>query len=77
MIRVKSLLYTLQWEGNQYFYLAEIIGGTFGKGNVEEFMDHKRNRGTYEPVWVTVNSLARLDVRPKELVPILEGLVYV
>lgn len=53
--------------GTQYFFLSEIIDGEFGTGQGEEYIDENRERGTYSPVWVELDHLSSLDVRPKEV----------
>lgn len=53
-VTIRELIGKLEYNGTQYFYLAEIMEGEFGTGAGEEFTDLKRNRGTYEPVWVFI-----------------------
>ncbi|PLT28859.1 NUDIX domain-containing protein [Peribacillus deserti] len=62
-IRIRQLFETAEYNGTQYFYLAEITGGTFGEGEGEEF--NENGQGTYQPEWVDISSLMSLDVRPE------------
>lgn len=56
----------------QRFYAAEIVGGTFGAGAGEEFTaERAAERGSYRPVWAPLGELARLDVRPRTVVPLI------
>ena len=63
----KGSLGIVNYNGVQYFFIAEIIGGVFGTGNGEEFGNECRNRGTYEPMWVDLEQLSSLDVYPIEI----------
>ena len=52
----------------QRYYLASIVGGTFGTGRGTEMITSGTTaRGTYRPVWVDLTSLTELDVRPRAL----------
>lgn len=66
-VKVGDCIATIEFNGIQYFFLAEIMDGNFGTGVGEEYTDKKRKRGTYLPMWVEINKLSTLDVRPKEL----------
>jgi 8-oxo-dGTP diphosphatase len=66
-ITVSELFTTIEWNGTQYFYLGKIEKGVFGTGAGEEFMDASRDRGTYEPMWVDIKDLNKLDIKPKEV----------
>ena len=63
-ISIKDSLGMANYNGEQYFFIAEVIGGTFGTGGGEEFKDKFRDRGTYEPMWIELERLLSLDVRP-------------
>ncbi|WP_203248234.1 NUDIX hydrolase [Sporosarcina beigongshangi] len=67
-VAIKGSLGIINYNGVQYFFIAEIIGGVFGTGNGEEFGDECRDRGTYEPMWVELEQLLSLDVHPIEIV---------
>jgi 8-oxo-dGTP diphosphatase len=64
---IKECIATVLYNGTQYFFLAEIIDGEFGTGKGEEYTDENRQRGTYLPMWVDINKLSSLEVRPKEV----------
>jgi 8-oxo-dGTP diphosphatase len=52
----------------QRYYLASILGGTFGTGRGTEMITSGMTaKGTYRPVWVDLTSLTELDVRPRAL----------
>ena len=57
------------------YYDAWIVGGSFGTGSWpdhEALTPHERERnGTHEPVWVSLEDLRGLDVRPPALAALL------
>lgn len=66
-VNIQECIAKVNFNGTQYFFLAEITGGTFGTGQGEEYTDEKRNRGTYLPIWVDIDELHSVDVKPKEV----------
>ena len=54
-----------------HFFRAEIAGGEFGSGEWPDHADEtpaaREQGGTHEPMWVPLEDLTRLDVRPPEL----------
>lgn len=64
---IKSSLGIVNYNGVQYFFIAKVIGGTFGTGEGKEYKDKCRNRGTYEPMWIGLEQLSSLDVHPIEI----------
>lgn len=62
-ICIEDCFEQVQYNGTQYYFLANITGGTFGTGNGEEFSSDER--GYYEPIWMDIDSLNEIDVRPK------------
>ncbi|MBM7691435.1 ADP-ribose pyrophosphatase YjhB (NUDIX family) [Peribacillus deserti] len=66
-VLIKELFGTAEYNGTQYFFLAHSTGGDFGTGQGQEFFDSGRGRGTYKPIWVEINSLSSLDVRPRQI----------
>jgi len=64
-IRIIDEFGEVEFNGTQYFYLAEIIDGIFGTGQGEEFLESESDRGTYHPMWVEINNLATINVKPK------------
>ena len=57
----------VEFNGTQYFFLAEIFDGVFGSGQGEEFSGYESDRGTYHPMWVEINNLATINVKPKSV----------
>lgn len=66
-VNVVECFQKVECNGTQYFFLAEIIEGTFGTGRGEEYTGEKGDRGTYLPIWVDIEKLSSLDVKPKEV----------
>lgn len=66
-VNVSECVSKVDFNGSQYFFLAEIVGGTFGAGQGEEYTDLNRDRGAYLPVWVDIANLSNLDVKPREV----------
>ncbi|MBK3493641.1 NUDIX domain-containing protein [Viridibacillus sp. YIM B01967] len=73
-VNVNECIAKVKFNGIQYFFLAEIIEGSFGTGQGEEYTDENRNRGTYQPMWVDIENLLSIDVRPKEVVERIHSL---
>lgn len=66
-ISIKDSLGIVNYTGVQYFFIAEVIGGTFGTGQGKEFSGEVRDRGAYEPTWIELDNLLSLDVHPIEI----------
>jgi 8-oxo-dGTP diphosphatase len=66
-VTVKDCIAKVEYNGTQYFFLSEIIDGEFGTGQGEEYTDENRDRGTYLPMWVDLDKLSSIDVKPKEV----------
>lgn len=66
-VKINECIAKLEFNGTQYFFLSEIIKGTFGTGEGEEFTNKNRNRGTYFPIWIEIEKLSTIDVKPKEV----------
>ncbi|WP_318241650.1 NUDIX hydrolase [Sporosarcina quadrami] len=73
-IEIKESIGTVHFNGVQYYFLSEIIGGTFGTGSFEEYGEN-HNRGSYEPMWLPIDKLVSLDVRPMEIAEVVTELV--
>ena len=71
-IRIQRPLIQIEKNGTHYFFLADIIGGKFGTGTGEEYTHTSVQRGTYEPMWININDLHTLDVRPREIADMLQ-----
>jgi mutator protein MutT len=65
--RVIRLAAEVWFNGNQqFFFLVEQVGGTFGSGAGEEFAsDGDPARGTYEPIWMPLEQVTVQNVLPK------------
>jgi 8-oxo-dGTP diphosphatase len=66
-VKILECIAKINFNGTQYFILSEIINGTFGTGQGEEYSGIKRDRGTYLPIWVDIKRLPSLNVKPKEV----------
>ena len=66
-ISIREYFETVSLNGTQYYYLADIVGGEFGTGQGVEMQKNELERGTYQPIWVDINSLFTIDVKPKEI----------
>ncbi len=61
-------------ESQQYYFRAAVTGGSFGTGTgIELGSPEESETGSYRPVWVSVDRLDELDVRPRGLVDLLLG----
>jgi 8-oxo-dGTP pyrophosphatase MutT (NUDIX family) len=70
-VEIQECLATVEFIGFQYFFLAVIREGEFGTGCGEEYSNPQS--GTYLPVWVELNELDHLDVKPKEAEDIIQN----
>lgn len=66
-VKVLRCIDRINFNGIQYFFLAEIRGGNFGSGSGEEYIDPDRNRGTYLPLWVDLDELDSINIIPKKI----------
>ena len=59
------------------YFRAEIVGGRFGTGEWPDHADRdaqtRERRGTYEGVWLPLDSLGDVDVRPRDLAEFIGG----
>ena len=69
-VEVGELLATVPFNGTQYYYFAKIIGGQFGTGQAEEFLEV--DSGTYLPLWVSISELDGKTVIPHEVATALK-----
>lgn len=68
-VRLKSnFIRSTRKDGSEeiYFY-ADIVAGDFGSGKGEEY-SADRGQGSYAPMWVDIDRLGKLDVRPENVV---------
>lgn len=56
-VRVNECIAKIKYNGTQYYFLTEIINGTFGTGQ-EEYTYKERARGIYLPTWVDIYMLS-------------------
>jgi len=66
-VKVNECISEVEFKGTQYFFLSVIISGSIGTGQGEEYTDENRNKGTYLPMWIDIESLSSIDVRPNEV----------
>ena len=63
-------------ERPQHYFLATIVGGTFGAGTGPEFgADVPPEKGTYRAAWLPLAALPRSDVRPRPIAAALPAIV--
>jgi ADP-ribose pyrophosphatase YjhB (NUDIX family) len=74
-VEIHECLAKVKFNGIQYFFLAEIIRGTFGAGQGEEYTDEQRNRGTYLPIWFEIEDLNSINIKPKEVAIKIQNLL--
>ncbi|MGG0668367.1 NUDIX hydrolase [Sporosarcina koreensis] len=65
-IEVIECLGIVEFNGEQHYFIAKIVGGEFGTGQGEEY-DEIRSHGLYEPIWIQIAALDSLDVRPMRI----------
>jgi 8-oxo-dGTP diphosphatase len=65
-VAIRKLVVTGEWQGREQFYfLVDEIGGTFGTGTGEEMNHPNPEKGTYQPVWIPVLQLFDLPIKPR------------
>lgn len=69
-VDIGELLTTVPFNGTQYYFFAKIIGGQFGTGQAEEFLE--QDGGTYLPLWLPLSELDGKTVIPYEVVTALK-----
>ena len=70
--------YEEDFDRSRFVYFdARIVGGEFGTGlwpdHAERDAGARERSGTHEPVWVLLDELDGLDIRPKALVELLRA----
>lgn len=73
-IKIKECFQKVHYNGTQYYFIGEVISGQFGSGQGEEFTDSTRNRGIYQPMWINLDDLLSLDIRPIDVAKRLHSL---
>ena len=74
-VHLKECINKLENDGTQYFFLAEILEGIIGTGQGEEYLDKSRDRGTYQPMWVEIEALPSINVKPREVADCIQSLL--
>lgn len=74
-VKVNECIAEVEFGGMQYFFLSEVINGTFGTGQGEEYTDGDRGRGTYLPIWVDIERLSFIRVKPSEVALMVQSLL--
>ncbi|RWS41762.1 NUDIX domain-containing protein [Bacillus mycoides] len=64
-IQMGHLIATVEYNGTEYYYDAHIIDGIFGSGKGEEF--ELKGRGSYIPIWMPINELPNLNIKPYDV----------
>ena len=75
-VELGELVHDESFGGTHFLYYdAWIVGGTFGTGDwpdhAELTASERKRAGTYEAVWVPLEDLSGLDVRPNVLAAML------
>lgn len=73
-VEIRECLAELEYQGTQYFFLANVVSGTIGSGKGEEFTDRNQDHGTYLPMWVKIEDLTAIDVKPRVIANKVEDL---
>lgn len=73
-VSIGRLVATVQFGANvQQYFSADVTGGHWGSGQGPEMLGlGDAADGTYAAVWVPVSRLRDLDVRPRDLVAVIE-----
>ena len=71
-IEVKDCIAEIDFDGKQFYFLGDIVGGVFGTGQGEEFLNE--NKGAYIPEWVNIDDLLSINVKPKEVAEKVQSL---
>ncbi|MDM5194542.1 NUDIX domain-containing protein [Bacillus hominis] len=64
-IQVEHLIAKVEYKGTEYYYNAHITDGVFGSGKGEEF--ELKGRGSYIPIWMPINELSNLNIKPYDV----------
>ena len=78
-VRIDRLLLIARFgQDDHYCYLAHVAGGTFGTGAGPEFTERSAEmHGTYAPVWLALDQVGGLDVRPGPIAAaIIDGTLF-
>jgi 8-oxo-dGTP pyrophosphatase MutT (NUDIX family) len=70
-IEIEKLITTVSFNSLQYYFKGKYIKGEFGTGVGEEFHQADQDRGIYIPELIEKDHLQYLDIRPKEILPLI------
>lgn len=72
-VDIGSLVAVVQFRGDvQYYFAAEVRGGTYGTGTGPELRRTLEDpRGTYRPVWIPLDELTAIPIRPRKMAEIV------
>jgi 8-oxo-dGTP diphosphatase len=71
-VAIRKLVVEGNFNGDpQYYYLVDVIDGTFGTGTGEEMNHVNPGKGTYQPVWMPIAQLLNQPVKPREMAELL------
>lgn len=71
-VAIQRLVVTADLQGrSQYYFLVDVIGGTFDTGTGEEMNHPKPEKGTYQPVWMPIAQLLDQPIKPREMAELL------
>ena len=66
-IQIKRLAKKVNYNGTQYYYEAIIVGGTFGNGKGEEYINNDSGCNKYIPMWVPIKDVLNINIKPLEV----------
>ena len=58
-----------------HYYAGVILGGEFGTGVGPEYTKYPETRGSYKPVWMTIEEALDLDIFPPKLIDYIHDIV--
>jgi 8-oxo-dGTP pyrophosphatase MutT (NUDIX family) len=62
---IRKLAVVADWQGRtQYYFLAELLGGSFGTGTGEEMITPRPEKGSYQPLWMPIAELSSQPIKP-------------
>lgn len=71
-VNPKKLVYIYEKDNTtQYYYLCEMIGGSFGTGQGLEIINYWERKGFYLPDLIKIDRIDQLNLEPKKLTNIL------
>ncbi len=73
-VELDRLLAEVMYHGRtQYYFLAHTVGGRFGTGQGPEMLGkYPRVRGTYTPVWVSLDHIDQIPLVPAVIARIVQ-----